>query len=104
MECIVIKISHDKKDLFFQELGESKIFVEIIESKQFDGSCENLCSFLIAINSISIPIIGKYLIEQIKSKKHHEVIYKGTKIKGLSEEKMIEALNKLLENKKNDTK
>jgi hypothetical protein len=68
----------------------------VISSDRFDG--DTLIQAIVTLGSISIPLVAKIIIENIRSKKHVVVKHKGIEIKGLDAENTIKILEELSEN------
>ena len=62
--------------------------------KKFGGG-EVAIQALVTLTTMSIPIVGKIVIERIRANKHVEIIADGKKVKGLSTENAIRVLKEL---------
>jgi hypothetical protein len=78
-----------------KDLGEFS--VGEFSPKKFGGG-DVVIQALVTLSSISIPIVGKIIIERIRANKHVEIIADGKKIKGLSAENAIQVLKELSDN------
>lgn len=71
--------------------------IELFESKKSDAS-KFFIEALVTLSTISIPYLAEIIIEKIKSNKHIELKYEGLEVKGISEDNVMEILDKLLNN------
>lgn len=78
-------------------LKDGTIRCETIETKGFDGFSE-VISLLVYLTPVSIPVLGKVIIEHIRSRKEIRVIHRGTEISGLSPDNVIKVLEALYGN------
>lgn len=95
---ILLELEPNEKESVETIIKENSLDGEILEKKNFNGQTEIL-QIIFVLTSASLPIIGKIIIEKIRSKKHIEVKYKGLTIKGLSEENTLKMLKKIIDKK-----
>ena len=65
--------------------------VSISKPKKFSGDAD-LISAIVTLTTISIPVIGKVIIELINAKKYVKIKVKGVEISGITEKNAIEVL------------
>jgi hypothetical protein len=70
--------------------------VAFIDAKRFDG--ETVLQVLAMLNSVTIPLLAKIVIERIRANRHVVIKKKGMVISGLSAENAIKVLSELAKN------
>jgi len=92
---IVITIPLSEKEVFLEILQKDDLKYDELESKNYDGLSE-VVQIIIAVSTISIPVIGKILIESIKQKSKKSIKYNNIELTGLDIEEAKIILEKLL--------
>ena len=77
--------------LALSEVGEQD--ASVIEAKRFDGAL--LVQILASVNAVTVPILGKIIIERIRSNRHVVVKRKGVTVSGLNADNAIKVLQSL---------
>ena len=95
---ILFQIEPDDFFLFNEIVDDPSIEKKIIDKKNFNGQTE-LIELLCSATMLSIPILGKIIIESIKSRRNIIIKHNGTTIKGLSQDNVTKILEKLIDKK-----
>ncbi|POG04146.1 hypothetical protein BGP82_23110 [Pseudomonas putida] len=91
-----ILIELDKEDEVRANLQDLLGDVVFIDAKRFDGA--DVLQILAALNTVTIPVLGKIAIERIRSNRHVVIKKDGVVVSGLSADNAIKVLNKLANN------
>lgn len=94
---ITILVSINDRFIFNELESTCSSDIEVVETKNFDG-LGDIIQAIVAVSSITIPLIYKIIKSHISSKKYISVKYKGVEIKGVSEKNIVEILNKINNN------
>lgn len=70
--------------------------VQIVSPKRFTGGGEILQA-LVLLSTVSIPVLGKIIVERIRANKHVVVMAEGKRVCGMSPESAISVLERLRE-------
>jgi hypothetical protein len=82
--------------------GEAEVRVELqnlsndvsfVEAKRFDGAL--VLQLLATLNTVTIPLLAKVIIERIRANRHVVIKKKGMVISGLSADNAIKVLSEL---------
>jgi len=75
-------------------LQHNGINYDCISSKNFDGMSEAMQIF-VTLTTVSVPVIGKILIESIRAKSNISIKYKNIELTGLDEKEAASLIEKL---------
>ncbi len=81
-------------------LQHKEINHDCISSKNFDGMSE-VMQILVTLTTVSVPVIGKILIESIRAKSKISIKYKNIELTGLDEKEAVILIEKLDAKQKN---
>lgn len=73
-----------------QDLSTDAVF---IDAKRFDG--ETVIQVLAMLNSVTLPILAKIVIERIRANRHVVIKKNGLVISGLSADNAVKVLSEL---------
>jgi hypothetical protein len=93
MTDIIIELENSKESIQSIEKCEG---VNVINSDRFEGGA--VLQVIITLGTISIPLVAKIIIENLRANKHVVVKHKGIVIKGLSAENTLKVLEELSKN------
>lgn len=101
METIVLEVMKKDKKLADEFMADIKEDIHVLNSRRFQGEPETI-QLLINLNSVIIPTIASIILTYIRSKKHISLKYKGLEVKGISEATVIQILEELSAEKKEE--
>lgn len=93
MSQVVVEVDIGDSDLIKAELSPASEHIHFVESKRLDGIV--LLQVLAALNTVTIPLIGKIIIERIRANKNVVVKAKGISITGLNADDVVKVLTQL---------
>lgn len=93
MTQVLIEVDIKDSNLLKTELSSALEHVQFIESKRLDGIL--ILQILAALNTVTIPLLGKIIIERIRANKNVVVKAKGVTISGLNADDVVKVLNQL---------
>lgn len=96
MTQVLVEVDFDDSNLLKTELSPVVEHIQFIESKRFDGII--VLQILAALNTVTIPLIGKIIIERIRANKTVVVKAKGVTISGLNADDVVKVLTQLSNN------
>ena len=98
----IISIQIMKDDEAVINLFESEAMLDFqkLESSSFDGQSE-IITLLVTLTPMVLAFIGKVISDQIRSKKHIKIVYKGIQIQGIDESNAMEIINKIIYDQEN---
>ncbi|KJH65676.1 hypothetical protein [Chromobacterium violaceum] len=70
--------------------------VSFIDAKRFDGAV--VLQLLAMLNTVTIPLLAKIVIERIRANRHVVIKKKGLVIRGLSADNAVKVLSELAKN------
>lgn len=103
MNSVVLEVKKSDYDFESKINTLEKNQFSITDVKKFDGS-EDILRLFILILPITVPIIGKIILDLIKNKRFIKVKVKGKELEfeGLSYNEIVKVLKSLEKNKIND--
>jgi len=96
MSQILIELDLEDEAEVRTELQNLPNDVSFIESKRFDGALA--LQLLAMLNTVTIPLLAKIIIERIRANRHVVIKKKGMVISGLSADNAIKVLSELAKN------
>lgn len=93
MSQVLIELDTADEAVIREAFNELSDDVSIANAKRFDGA--TALQLLALLNTVTIPIIGKIVIERIRSNRHVVIKKKGIVISGLSANNAIKVLTEL---------
>ena len=94
----MVKIVIEVDKSFAKDLDDAAVNfkdeVAIISSDKFEGNSE-IIQALVVLGGVTIPVIGKIIIEAIRAKKHVVVKKRGLTISGISQKNVLRILKDL---------
>ena len=96
MSQIFIELDKNDETDIRAELQSLSSDVSFIESKRFDGAI--VLQLLAILNTATIPLLAKIIIERIRENRHVVIKKDGMVISGLSAENAIKVLSELTKN------
>lgn len=90
---ILIEIQKGDAHFLDEVASAEKNSVHIRSGKNFGGNVD-LVSAIVTLTGITIPVLGKIIIELIKSKRYVKLKIKGVEIVNITEKNAIEILKK----------
>ena len=96
MSQVLIEVDLNDSEMLRTELSPVLYCTHFIESKRFDGV--TVLQILASLNTVTIPLIGKIIIERIRANKHVVVKTKGVTISGLNADDVVKVLTRLSKN------
>ena len=96
MSQVLIEVDLNDSEMLMTELSPVLDYTQFIESKRFDGV--TVLQILASLNTVTIPLIGKIIIERIRANKNVVVKTKGVTISGLNADDVVKVLTRLSKN------
>ena len=96
MSQVLIEVDLNDSEMLMTELSPVLDYTQFIESKRFDGV--TILQILASLNTVTIPLIGKIIIERIRANKNVVVKTKGVTISGLNADDVVKVLTRLSKN------
>lgn len=96
MANVLVEVDASDSDTIKTELSSHSDDIQLIESRRLDGAL--VLQILAALNTVTIPLIGKIIIERIRASKSVVVKVKGVSISGLNADDVVKVLNQISEN------
>ncbi len=96
MAHVIVEVEISDSKLLRAELSQVSEHLQFVDSKRFDGVL--VLQILAALNTVTIPLIGKMIIERIRANKHVVVKTKGVSISGLDADDVVKVLTQLSKN------
>lgn len=96
MTKILIEIDKIGEEQLRNSLLKTNGEITFIDTQRFDG--ELILQILATLNAVTIPLLGKIVIERIRSNKHVVIKKDGITISGLNADNAIKVLNELSKN------
>jgi hypothetical protein len=93
MSTVIIEVDFEDSDSLGIELSKISDYIQFVESKRFDGIV--VLQILAVLNTVTIPLIGKLIVERIRANKSVVVKAKGITISGLNANDIVKVLNQL---------
>lgn len=93
MTQVLIEVDIKDLNLLKTELSSALEHVQFIESKRLDGIL--ILQIFAALNTVTIPLLGKIIIERIRANKNVVVKAKGVTISGLNADDVVKVLTQL---------
>jgi len=94
MEKIIIEVDKNFEKELNDAVISSKDEIVIVNTNKFEGIGE-IIQAMVVLGGVTIPIIGKIIIEAIRSKKHVVIKKKGFIVSGISEKNAVQILKDL---------
>lgn len=96
MANVLVEVAANDSDTIKTELSSHSEYIQLIESRRLDGAV--VLQILAALNAVTIPLIGKIIIERIRASKSVVVKVKGVSITGLNADDVVKVLNQISKN------
>jgi len=96
MSQIFIELDKEGETEVRTELQNLSNDVSFIEAKRFDGAL--VLQVLAMLNTVTIPLLAKVIIERIRANRHVVIKKDGMVITGLSADNAIKVLSELAKN------
>lgn len=93
MEKILIEVEKCDEEQLKEELLKTNQQIVFVDSQRFDG--ELIVQILAALNAVTIPLLGKIVIERIRANKHVVVKKDGITVSGLNADNAIKVITEL---------
>lgn len=90
---ILIEVDKGDEEQLKEELLKTNQQIAFVDSQRFDG--ELIVQILAALNAVTIPLLGKIVIERIRANKHVVVKKDGITVSGLNADNAIKVITEL---------
>jgi hypothetical protein len=92
---LLIELPADESECLEDLAREHHAAVTLARRKRFDG-LPDFVQALVVLTPVTLPVVAKIVTEQIKSRRHISVKYKGVEVRGLADSTVISVLQLLM--------